>query len=126
MMNKAIFCALLLVSLTLGGCYYDNEEELYQFVQSADCGTVTEGTYQAQVLPSLESYCLRCHNNLRQDGNVNLEGYANVLTYVNDGSLLGSTNHDPGFSIMPPSGLKIPSCEIEAMRLWIDSGAPNN
>ena len=46
-------------------------------------------------------------------GNVNLEGYQNVKPYVDDGSLYGTTNHEPGWSVMPTSGVRIPYCEIE-------------
>lgn len=123
-MHRSIF--VLLMSLCcLNSCYYDNAEDLYQFVQPVECNTV-EATYQNTVVPILDSYCIRCHRDARQDGNVNLQGYNNAKSYANDGSLLGSMNHEPGFSPMPSSGGKVPACEIEAIRLWVTAGAQNN
>lgn len=127
-MNRLVitFCSLLGLSGLLGGCYYDNEEDLYQYVQTADCSSITEGSYQTHIAPSIETNCLRCHNNTRMDGNVNLEGYENVVPYATDGSLFGAANHETGYAIMPPTGEKIPACDLEAMRLWVEAGAPNN
>ncbi|MCG8327627.1 MAG: hypothetical protein MI974_08075 [Chitinophagales bacterium] len=109
----------------LSGCYYDNEEDLYQYVQQEDC-TFTSATYSAEILPILTTHCIRCHRNGREDGNVNLEGYANAKVYADNGSLYGSANHEPGYSVMPTSGVKIPFCQLEQIRLWIADGAPNN
>ncbi|MFK7807941.1 MAG: hypothetical protein AB8F74_09105 [Saprospiraceae bacterium] len=106
-------------------CYYDNEEDLYQHVDQAEC-TATAATFTADIIPIMEAHCTRCHRNDRQDGNVNLEGYNNILPYVNDGSLYGTTNHESGYKVMPTSGVKIPFCEIEQLRLWIEAGALNN
>ena len=126
-MNKLIHLAGLLVLIGIGisSCYYDNEEDLYQYVQQEDC-TATHATYAADVLPLLVAHCQRCHRNDRQDGNVNLEGYNNVKTFVDNGTLYGTTNHEAGFPVMPTSGVKIPFCDIEKMRLWIENGAPND
>ncbi len=123
---KYKLCLMLFsIAVLWQGCYYDNEEELYQHVQDEPCN-VTTATYAADIAPILLAYCTRCHRNGREDGGVNLEGYDKVKPYVNDGSLFGTTNHDAGFSPMPPSTAKIPACDIEKMRLWIADGAPNN
>ncbi|GAB5555328.1 MAG: hypothetical protein Sapg2KO_49190 [Saprospiraceae bacterium] len=49
-----------------------------------------------------------------------------LKVYANDGSLFGTTNHEAGWSVMPTNGVKIPACEIEQLRLWIEKGALNN
>lgn len=123
-MQKSIFACLLGVFL-LQGCYYDNKEDLYQFIQPTECN-ITTAAYSTDVLPILDAYCLRCHRNVRQDGNVNLEGYTNAKIYAEDGSLLGSVNHDAGFFPMPSNGGKLPACEIEVIRLWVTDGYLNN
>lgn len=120
-----IIIPTLLMASGLSGCYYDSEEELFQFVVDPDCNTV-EATYAADILPILEAYCIRCHRNDRQDGNVNLEGYQHTKVYADNGALYGSTNHESGYAAMPTSGNKIPFCEIEKMRIWIENGAANN
>ena len=79
------------------------------------------------VLPILDIQCNgACHNATDREGNVILETYNNITPYVNDGSLMGSIHHTGGFAIMPTSGTKIPSCEIEKLQSWVDAGAPNN
>ena len=62
----------------------------------------------------------------REDGKVNLEGYSKVKPYADNGSLFGTTNHEATYPVMPTNGVKIPFCEIEQMRLWIENGAQNN
>ena len=37
-----------------------------------------------------------------------------------------AVDHQPGFLLMPTSGIKIPACEIEVIRIWINEGALNN
>lgn len=124
MKYTSVLCALVVLS-TLTGCYYDNEEELFQYVQQEECNVI-EANYNADIVPILTAHCIRCHRNGREDGNVNLEGYNNVSPYVDNGALYGTTNHEPGWALMPTSGIKIPFCDIEKMRIWIESGALNN
>lgn len=118
---------LVLVSLCLllSSCYYDTKEELYQFIQPVECD-VTTAAYAADIIPIMEQHCYRCHRDERQDGNVNLQGYNNIKIYVDDGSLFGTTNHEAGYPVMPTNGIKIPACQIEVLRLWIDQGANND
>lgn len=124
-MKKIIIPVLLLISFLSQNCYYDNEEDLYQNVNQEEC-TATEATFQADIVPMMLAYCNQCHRNDRQDGNVNLEGYNNIKTYADNGELYGTTNHDPGYKVMPTSGIKIPFCEIEKLRLWIEAGSLDN
>ncbi len=124
-MKNIAFILFLYIGFLSQSCYYDNQEELYQHVQQENC-VATSATFAADITPILTSHCIRCHRNGREDGGVNLEGYNNVKPYVDDNSLYGTTNHEAGFSVMPTSGVKIPFCEIEKMRLWIEAGALNN
>ena len=118
---------LLLVSAigALGSCYYDNEEDLYQNITQQEC-SILEARYAMDIVPILETHCIRCHRDGREDGNVNLQGYNKVKNYADNGSLYGSTNHDPAYAPMPTSAVKIPVCEIELIRMWVDNGALNN
>jgi hypothetical protein len=116
---------VVVMAFTAQSCYYDNKEDLYQYIQPQDC-SITTATYQTDVLPVLQTHCYQCHRNARQDGNVNLEGYNNVAVYVDNGQLYGTANHESGYQVMPTSGVKIPFCDLELIRLWIADGAPNN
>ena len=117
----------LLTGFLLTACYYDNEEDLFQYVDQAggDCEVMT-AEFTADIVPILTAYCNRCHRDGRTDGNVNLEGYDRVSPYANDGSLLGATKHDASFAAMPPSGGLIPACDLQKLTVWIEAGAPNN
>lgn len=114
-----------LLAILLSACYYDNEEELFPAQANVTC-EATMATFVTDVSPILVTYCTRCHRVGRTDGGVNLEGYDQVLPFVNNGSLLGSVKHEGGFNAMPPSGGMIPGCDIQKISLWIDAGAANN
>ncbi|MCB0705510.1 MAG: hypothetical protein KDC34_09385 [Saprospiraceae bacterium] len=110
--------------LIQSGCYYDNAQDLYQYVQ-VSCDT-TDITYSGAVLQVLDNYCLICHNGADQQGNVNLEGYTNVALYSENGKLYGSVSHQSSYFPMPPTGQQIPECDQLILKTWIDAGWPEN
>ena len=112
--------AILILSLT--GCYYDVEEEIYT---SIDCLT-TDMSYTNDILPIIQMDCYECHSSAANFGNVTLEGYNKISTYVNNGKLVGVIKHEPGFSPMPKNRAQILQCEIEKIEEWIAQGALNN
>lgn len=104
------------------GCYYDVEEELYP---QSDC--VTDSTnYSTVVQPMLSTNCYSCHSAAANQGGITLEGYQQLLQYVNSGQLLGAVRHEAGFSPMPQGAPQLVDCDIERIAAWIDAGAPNN
>ena len=113
---------LLLLAVLLGGCAYDNEQDLYPDII---CDTQL-ATYQAVIVPIMTNYCLGCHSTDSNQGEVSLEGYDNLINYVNNGRLLGSIRHQSGFSAMPKDQPKIPACDIAKIEQWIASGAKND
>lgn len=113
---------LLLLAVLLGGCAYDNEQDLYPDII---CDTQL-ATYQAVIVPIMTNYCLGCHSTDANLGEVSLEGYDNLINYVNNGRLLGSIRHQSGFSPMPKDQPKIPACDIAKIEQWIASGAKND
>lgn len=125
-MNFINTLSLFFLAFVATSCYFDNTEDLYQYIQEVDCSSVTTASYQVDIAPLLTTHCYRCHRNDRQDGNVNLEGYEQLKPYLANGALFGTTNHETGWAVMPTSGAKIPACEIEKLRLWIEKGALNN
>lgn len=100
-----------------------------QGANNTDCGTTCDSTaasYANDIAPLLQDYCVGCHNSSRSDGNVNLESHAKVVTYVDNGTLMGSIIHDPLYAKMPPSGSKLSDCRIAQVQKWIDEGAQDN
>lgn len=92
---------------------------------AGECDT-TNVTFSGTIFPLLQAKCIGCHNNNTTSGNVNLSTHAGAQVVALNGKLLGAVNHDNGYKPMPPSGNKLPSCEIAEIRIWIEDGAPNN
>ena len=92
---------------------------------SGHCDT-TLVTFSGNVFPLLQTRCVGCHNNTSSSGNVNLSNYNVVKTVALNGKLIHIINHDPGYSPMPKGGSKMPQCEIDQIKIWVDGGAPNN
>ena len=121
---KSVVYPLLLLTLILGSCSYDAEEELYP--TNGFCNTANV-TYSGTVSGLLASYgCNDCHAGPSPEGNINLQGYTNVKALATRGRLYGAINHSPGFHPMPEGAPKMSSCDINKIKAWIDAGAPNN
>lgn len=111
----------LAVILTIGGCYYDNEEDLYP--GKGGCDT-TNVTYSASVAPIFAGYCNSCHSGSSPSGNIVTDNYNSVKT--NMSRIRGSINHLPGYSLMPKDSGKLPDCDLAKIDIWIRQGMPNN
>lgn len=119
--NKIILAALPLLLLS---CTYDKEDELYGANGACDTKNVS---YSITVNGLLSAYgCFGCHSGPSPEGNVNLQGYANVKAVASSGRLYGAISHAPGFQPMPQGGNKMSSCDLNKIKAWIDAGAPNN
>ena len=92
---------------------------------SGGCDTLNV-TYSGTIVPLLQSKCLGCHNSTTTSGNLNMESHSGVQVVALNGRLMGSVNHDAGYTPMPFGGAKLQSCEIAELRIWIADGAPNN
>jgi hypothetical protein len=111
----------VLLAAVFSGCYYDVAEELYP--SACDTSNVT---YSGKVLPVIQGSCVSCHSGSSPSANVNLDGYNNTMTYVNNGRLMGAIMHSAGFAPMPQGGNKLSECTISILQKWIANGAPNN
>ncbi|MEM7656217.1 MAG: hypothetical protein AAF399_08825 [Bacteroidota bacterium] len=118
------FASLLLFGM---GCYYDNEEDLYPAQPvTLDCDT-TDVSYAEFVQPLMVRECTGCHGGNFPSANIGLETYEEVVASANDNnSLYGSMAHIDGFSEMPKGGNRLPDCELDQLKAWIDAGTPNN
>ncbi len=122
MKEQTIIKFLLMGMVFMSSCYYDAAETLYP---ATDCVTANM-SYKTNILPILQFNCYVCHSADVNSGNVNLEGYNQVLLSVNNGKLLGSIKHASGFKDMPQNAPKLVACEIAKVEQWITDGAPNN
>ena len=120
-MIKSIL-SILVLSLTMGACFYDNEEDLYPNVTC-----VTDNmSFTTDIYPLINLNCNGCHNATSLQGGINLEGYDNVKEFVDNGGLLGSIQHKSGYKAMPQNADKMSSCNISKIEQWIVQGAQNN
>lgn len=122
MLKLRIFLLIIGVYGVATSCYYDVEEEIYP---TLEC--VTENVnYSDEVLSIISTNCYSCHNAASNFGNVTLEGYSALKTYVDDGRLLGVIRHESGFSPMPKNQPQLVECDIAKIEAWVAAGAPNN
>jgi len=92
---------------------------------SGSCDTLNV-TYSGTIVPLIQQRCQGCHSGAAPQGGLNLTSWSVLNALANDGRLAGSINHAPAAIPMPPSGPKLPDCNIRQFMIWIDSGAPNN
>ena len=123
-MKKYLYMLIALVATAFTGCYYDVAEELYP-MDANFCDT-SNVTYSANVLPIIQQECYTCHSGSSPSGNVRLDNYTYLTVYADNGKLMGTISHSPGYSPMPQGGNKLSSCEIATIQKWINNGRPNN
>lgn len=123
--NSLFTIGLIAIALLWQSCYYDNEEELYQFVITKGCDT-SNVTYSASVSLVMQNFCNSCHNASAPQANVVTDNYNGLKTIATNGKLSGVINHHTGFSAMPKGGPKLSDCNLAIIRLWIEKGILNN
>jgi len=112
---------IFVLILSLTSCSYNSEEDLYPVVE------LTEPlSYSSDILPILETNCYSCHQDASICGDVNLEGYNNLVIRVENGSLLGAIMHEEGWMPMPQGADKLSDSQIEKISTWVDEDYPNN
>ena len=122
MMERQIIKFIMFGLVIFSACYYDSSENLYP---QTDCVT-TNLSLETDIVPILQYNCYVCHSASANNGNVTLEGYSELMVYVNNGKLLGSIKHNGGFIPMPQNAAKLASCDIAKIEQWIKDGAANN
>jgi len=89
------------------------------------CDTVNF-KYSTAIKPLMESKCQGCHNASNPGGGIDLSTYAGANAVALNGKLYNSVNWVSGFSPMPKGAIKMPACEINQIKKWIDAGSLNN
>ena len=125
MKNLNTILLLLLLLGSLDSCYYDIEEELYPAYANSVCDT-NNVTYVKDIEPLIRNNCLACHGTGIGLGNITLETYNDLQPYIQNGALLGSMEHQAGYSPMPKGGTKLSQCSISLLKSWISKGSLNN
>jgi hypothetical protein len=100
-------------------------EQGAKFNNCVGCDTVNY-TFNAYILPIIQTNCTGCHSGGSPDANLSLTNYDQILSTVNDGSLMHSLHATGGYSIMPKNTSGLQSCKITQIQKWINDGAQNN
>jgi hypothetical protein len=90
-------------------------------------------TYVDDLVPIFRQYCMNCHGNDQQKGDLNLASYSALQKGGASGTVIVPGNPDKSrlFTLtdhreepkMPPKGDKIPAEKIALLKLWIEQGA---
>jgi hypothetical protein len=93
----------------------------------AACDT-TNVKFSTVIKPLIATKCQGCHSASSPGGGIQLTTYAEIKAQVSNQKLWGSITHDSGYKPMPyPAGsAKMPQCELDQVRIWIQAGSPNN
>jgi len=111
----------LLIMLSFGGCYYDNEEELYP---GTVCDTASP-SYLNIIKPIISENCTGCHGGASPTAGLNLTSHADLTAAILNKNLMDHLTQQNGYSLMPPSG-QLSNCRIDQINAWILNGMPNN
>lgn len=128
-MKKCLVCLSIMCFVVIS-CSKSNEETLRSNNSgnaggNAGCDTVNM-KYTANVRPILQATCYSCHGNGQSRAGISLDTYDKVKSQVNNGLLIGTITHAPGYSPMPQGAPKLPDCDINKIKAWIARGALNN
>ena len=114
--------------------FTDEQKQLiYDWIAQGALNNACEGgcdtthvTFSGTIWPLMQTWCTGCHTGNNAGGGIPIENYADVVAIAQNGSLLGSINHDPDYVAMPKNADKLSDCQIAEIRIWIEEGTPDN
>ncbi len=85
-------------------------------------------SFTSNVFPIINTRCATpgCHSGSSPASGIGLEDYTQVKAMVDYERLIGTIDHQPGFSPMPKAQAKLDSCYISMVKTWVLEGAQNN
>jgi len=87
------------------------------------CDT-TNVTFSGTIKLVIQNFCQGCHSSAFPSGGIALQTHAEVVSNIT--RLLGSVNHQSGYSPMPKNGNKLSDCTLTQFDIWVSAGMPNN
>lgn len=126
-MKKILIGAIaIFLTLFISSCYYDKEDLLYGNPNAPCTDSISNISYSQHVVPVLSQYCYNCHTGNSPSGGITMGTYATDKAIAQNGKLYGSISHAAGYIPMPEGMSKLNSCQILAIKKWIDAGLLNN
>ncbi len=83
-------------------------------------------TYSQTIKPILSSYCQGCHSGSSPSGGISITNYSQTKSLAGNGKLMGTIEHQAGYSPMPKNASKLSDCNIKQLNKWISDGMQNN
>lgn len=83
-------------------------------------------SFSLDIKPIIDLKCVGCHSGGQAAAGINLSLYPGVKSVADNGSLLGSILWENQYVNMPRNGDRLPTCEIDRIKSWIDAGALDN
>jgi hypothetical protein len=90
-----------------------------------DCSELN-ATYSKDIAAIFNQSCATsgCHTSSEAAGGYILDNYINSRVAALSGRLIGSVNHQNGFSPMPQGSGKLSVANIQLINCWVEAGAP--
>lgn len=119
------FLVIAVMICLISACKSDNEQDLYSV---PDCDS-TAMSFESDILPIVNEHCSSCHGGLTPTAGLLLETYDQIKTSANNSTYSGMINrierekNDP---LLMPMGYKLPQCQIDQIKAWVNQGSLNN
>lgn len=117
----ALFCLIYMFQ----ACEYDNLN--VQPATPENCDT-TLLKYNDGIKALVATHCGTSDNACHKTGaqQVNLDIYDEINDAADNGDLMGSLRHEPGFEPMPSGGIILDECTLSKFQKWVDADEPEN
>lgn len=113
---------MLFLLTSLGSCSSDNEEDLFD----NDICDTEDVSYAGFIAPTMQTFCNSCHSATAPSAGIITATYEGLKVVALDGRLVGSINHETGYSPMPQGQPKLQECIRLKIKAWVEDGALNN
>jgi len=114
---------IVVISLGLTNCRYDNYVDQYGNLNPCDTSAVT---FSQDIKMIIGQNCEGCHNGASASGGLNLAGHQNISTSALSGAIMNRITRSAGDPLLMPPGQALSDCDQSKIRTWINEGAPNN
>ena len=117
---QALIASLFILVIMTPACSSDSEDEV-----APDCD-LENVTYSGTIAPIMAASCNGCHSGASPSAGIITDNYEDLRVIALSGQLLGSVNHEQGFSPMPQGQPQLGECPREQIATWVNDDAPEN
>ncbi len=117
---QSLIAILFILVVMTPACSSDSEDEV-----TPDCD-LENVTYSETIAPIMAASCNGCHSAASPSAGIITANYEGLQVIAQSGQLVGSVNHDSGFSPMPKGQPRLDECLRKQIAAWVTDGAPEN